>query len=149
MRIRRARERDYIWILPQLQAFDSFADLKQSLLSADSQTAFNRFCLLVREHIFLVSHKPDGTPTGFIAGAVVPHILNPEIHACHELLWWVIPEFRGTSAAQILLDSFIETARTECDLLLFSLNRKTPISKRNLRRRGFKEFETVFLMEVS
>ena len=147
MKVRRAEKGDLVWLLTELEQFAQFADTKYSMLPSDESIRAEILRKLMDEHLFLVSEKEDGGRTGFVAGLVVPHVLNPEIMVLYETFWWTSLEHRGSSAGLRLLDAALDWAEKHVDWVFWSLQHNTPVTDRVLLKRGFREQERQFLKE--
>lgn len=145
--IRKAKVEDINWIIGQVVSFANFYASKISL-AADEEHGRKYLENIINHHVVLISEKEDGTRTGFIAGAMVPHHFNPKIRTLCELLWWVPEEYRGTKSGSMLLDKFIEIGKDHCDWITFTLEDNTPIPDDFLLKRGFRMKEKSYLMEI-
>lgn len=148
MKVRRANEGDLPWLLTELTQFAEFADTKYSMLPPKESTRKEILKALMKEHVFLIAEKDGGGRTGFVAGLVVPHLLNPDILVFYETFWWVALEYRGSSAGLRLLDAVVVWAKEHIDWVFWSLQHNTPITDRVLTKRGFREQERQFLLEI-
>lgn len=103
---------------------------------------------MVESKVFFVAENGDGA-VGFIAGMLSEHPYNPKITVLSELFWWVAPEYRGSSAGARLLQAFEDYGRANAQWVVMTLETKSPVDPRSLERRGFKHFESSYLMECS
>jgi hypothetical protein len=87
----------------------------------------------------------DGSPVGFIAGAVVPHPFNPDIRIATELFWWVVPPARGSRAGLALLDAYDTWATDAADLKAMTLEAHSPVNPRTLLKRGYQLAESQYI----
>jgi N-acetylglutamate synthase-like GNAT family acetyltransferase len=147
MRVRQANEGDLDWLLVQLREFDSFAETKLSLFPKDEAIARGFLHQFVISQPFFVAEGFSGL-TGFIAGTLGNHYLNPDIRVLNEVFWWVDPRYRGTSAGARLLECFIGFGRLKADWIVMALEHKSPVNPRALLKKGFRLQETSYLMEV-
>ena len=102
------------------------------------------FCLVLEHGVFYIAEDDHGVAGG-IALAAVPIIWSGERYA-DELLWFVYPARRGSSAAARLLDAAEKWCRQR---RLFSLRMVQPASSpavaRLYQRRGYEALETAWL----
>lgn len=149
MQIRQAVSADVPWLLQELAAFDRFYAAKHSLVPPDPAVAAATVAGLIAEHPFFIAiDDATNVPIGFIAGALVPHLFHPELRTLAELLWWVVPERRGSSAGGRLLAHFEAYGRAHADWIVLTLDVNSPIHPATLERRGFSPHERSFLLEV-
>lgn len=145
--IRRADSADLPWLLTQCRAFSQFFGSQQSLMP-DDETASDTLRGLMDEDVGCFFVAENGQRLGFIAGLLSPHYFNPALLQLTELLWWVSPEHRGSSAGARLLDAFDAFGRAHADWVVFSLEEKSPVNPRALERRGYTLHERSYLLET-
>jgi RimJ/RimL family protein N-acetyltransferase len=145
--IRWAKEEDIPWVETELLEFSEAIGTKYPLFPLDADFRRDTLVKLMNDHLFLIAEKA-GTPVGLISGVMIPHLLNPAVTVLHELFWWVNPKYRGTRAGLMLLEDFVEWGKQHCQWVYFSVHRTTEVSKRAMIRQGFREEQTVFLLEV-
>ena len=146
MDVRRATADDSTWLLAQAREFEKFAGYRRSLVGTDEK-AMAFLDALVREHVVLVAHT-DEVRAGFIAGYLAPHPFNPEITVLSEVLWWVPEQHRHSRAAAALLSRFETLGRAQADWIILTLEHDSPIRAAHMTKRGFREVERAFLLEV-
>lgn len=101
------------------------------------------------EHILLLAVGPGGDRRGFVLVLVAPHVLNPALLTAYEALFWVTPEHRGGRSALALLDSALAQAkRRGCVWVWWSSQITHEVGARALARRGFRERERQWLLEL-
>lgn len=86
--------------------------------------------------------------TGFIAGILSPHFLNPDITLFSELFWWVPEEYRGGRSGLMLFNMFLEFGVEHADQVIVTLQEESPVNPRILTKRGFKVKEHAYILEV-
>lgn len=142
--IRDARPSDLPWLVGELRRFDHEAGLDRSLFP-DMARAVTTLTTLMHSGPFYVADD-QGTPVGFIAGVLSPHYFNPDLMTCCELLWWVVPERRGSTAGAKLLDAFLSFGRANADWVICTVRDTTQRSA--MRKRGLVGYERSFIHEV-
>lgn len=132
----------------ELRRFALFFGSKHSLFpeSDDEAAVFVWQCMSTQP--FFVAER-DGKLLGLIAGVLAPHPYNPKIFVLSEQFWWVAPEHSGSSAGARLFDAFLTYGRQYADWIVMTLETKSPINPRSLERKGFRNFEQSYLLEVS
>jgi GNAT superfamily N-acetyltransferase len=149
IKVYRAQFNDIPVILPMLREFAQFA-LPSAAISLYPSTDEEAAVILgnfIGHHAFLVA-KDGAEIVGFIAGAVSPHIFNPRIRVLTELFWWVDPKHRGTRAGLLLLESLKDWSKHFADVFIMTLESHSPVNPRTLEKRGFRHFETNYILEM-
>lgn len=133
----------------QLQTFDAFFGGKYSLMPSplDAKITLEIWLERPEQYPFWIA-EVDGTPVGFIAGIVHAHFYQPTLPCLTELLWWVVPTYRHTSAGWRLLAAFVAYGRANAKWITMVIGQNTPIKPKALERFGFVLRETNFLLEV-
>lgn len=144
--IRKASESDIAWIQSELKKFSAFYGSKLPLYPSEEYSD-KAIRLFINDHYFSVAERA-GKLMGFISGFVSNHIYNPSIKVLTESFWWVAEEFRGTRAGLMLINEFVAYGKEVCDWIIFTLEHHSPVSDRTLLKRGFKEYERSFILEV-
>ena len=159
IRVRQAVEGDIPWILEELQEFDALQGTTRiSLLPRDEPMQVQRLHAILYgccqsdskgliSNPFFVATRGQRR-LGFICGVVTPHFMNPEIVVAYELLFWVPPRNRKTSAGIRLLNHYTDWCRANVDWAFFSIHHDTPMAARHLEKRGYKFVENTFRLEV-
>lgn len=149
MIIRRARERDLLWLCAQLPALEALYGAQHSLMRpTEAVQRLQEWLQAPDMYPCWIAERLDGTRVGFIAGVMHPHFFNPLLTCLTELLWWVIPDARGSRAAHGLLNAFTRYGREHADWVTMVLGTITPVKPRALERLGFVYREANFLLEV-
>lgn len=146
--VRRAQLTDSPWLLTQLKAFAQFFGSKHSLFPTEDDQILDTLHSMVESKVFFVAENGTNA-VGFIAGMLSEHPYNPKITVLSELFWWVQPEYRGSSAGARLLRAFEDYGRANADWVVMTLETKSPVDPRSLEKRGFKHFESSFLLETA
>lgn len=147
--VRPARESDLEWLLGQLKAFSRFFGTKTQLFEEeDTDYARATIGAMVRDHFVLIAERADLTPLGFIAAWKTPHPFKPKLRVLSETFWWVSEEHRGSRAALVLLNAFVEYGRENCDWVCIALEAHSPVNEKCLHKRGFRLQERSYLLEV-
>lgn len=133
--VRPATGEDIPWMLDQLKAFDDFNDFPVQLFPEELK-AIQVLDEIIAKHPVFVAEQ-DAELLGFIAGVLTPHFFNQDVMVMTELLWWVQPEHRGTRAGLLLLNAFEDCGEREADVLIMTLEHKSPVNPKTLTRRGY------------
>ena len=144
--IRKANSEDMPYLLQELKEFSKFIDTKRQVFSNEEYIKTN-LQLIMDKHVFLVA-EIGALPVGFIAGFLTPHPMNPEINLLSEVFWWVDKAHRNTRAGLELLVAFIEHGKKHTDWITMTLESKSPVKEKALLRRGFRNMEYSYLLEV-
>lgn len=145
--IRKANNYDIDYLLTQLELFAKEVPYKKDLFSSSVEWKMKSLICLMEKHLFLIAEK-NGLKSGFIAGLVTPHFLNPNLISVTELFWWVNIEMRGSSVGARLLQSYTEEAKKIGDWVSMHTQTSTKIKDSSLERLGYKFSEKSFVMEV-
>lgn len=143
--IRDAKRSDLPWLVAELRRFDEAFGADRSLFP-DMDRAVHTLTALMDAGPFYVADD-DGQAIGFIAGVLTPHYFNPAIQTLAELLWWVVPERRTSSAGLKLLDAFLAYGRVHADWVICTM--RDVHQKPALSRRGLRGYERSFIHEVT
>lgn len=158
IKVRQATLEDLTWLLEQSRAFDSFYGTAYPIFPADYDAAAKVMTSIIETQVVLIAEKyypvaPGDhrvtQPVGFIAGALGPHPYNPELTVLSEQFWWVVPEHRGGFAGAKLLLEFMDFGRMHAKWIVMTLESKSPVDAESLERRGFREFERSYLLEIA
>lgn len=142
--VREAEYTDIRWIVEEAAVRMLTDEVKQpALYNATTLTEIVAKAIQTRT-LFIGS--VDGIPVGAIGGIVVPHYLNNEKSTLAEIMWYILPEHRGSRVGLKMLKMYAEKAR-EFDYASFSLLASSPISDRTLEKLGFRLTERNYLME--
>jgi hypothetical protein len=145
--VRRAATTDIAWLLTELKKFSSFIQTSRPLFEDDA-SAKAMVEQFVSCYVVFIAERA-GIPLGFIGGIVTPHFLNPNIRVLAETFWWVQEEHRGSRAALLLLNAFLEYGKAHADWITMALEALSPVNESCLTKRGFKLQDRAFLMEVA
>lgn len=148
MQLRKADLGDLGWLLKQLRAFDEFQGTKRSLFPENAEEAVTLLETLIQTQPFIIAEDFAG-PVGFIAGVLQPHPYNKAVRMLSELFWWVDPRYRGSTAGARLLEAFVAYGKTNADMIVMTLEAKSPVDPRSLERKGFRLYEQNFMLEVA
>jgi GNAT superfamily N-acetyltransferase len=93
--------------------------------------------------------EDKGKVVGAIAGAFKTNIFYPSEVELQELFWWVIPEYRSSSAAYRLFNAFIQFGKDEgVNRILMHKEPHNSLNEDAYEKRGFNYSEKVYVMEV-
>lgn len=146
-RVRPATQDDLSWTISQLKTFAHQVSKKHLLFPKDENYVAHYISQIIAEQVLIIAEL-NGEPVGLIGGFYGPHFFNPDLNILTELFWWVMPEHRGTPAAQLLLESFVEKGRATADQVVFALGTATPVKGDKITALGFEPVEQMYLMEV-
>lgn len=139
--IRHAEPRDVPWLLEEARQFAAYYGMPWLTEHPD---AAERMHALVAAGPFFVAER-DGSRVGFLAAHVGPHFFNPSVVVATELLWWVTPSQRGTSAGARLLMAFEAYAAATAHADLVALPPHCPVDPASLERRGYQLMERSYI----
>lgn len=144
---RRADAGDIPWLLIQLERFSSFQGTRLQLYG-NQDVMIKGLTNLILNHFVLLAQHTEAR-VGFIAGVCTPHPFNPAITLAAEQFWWVMEPYRHSRAGLVLLNGFVDWAKSVADWITFGLEANSPVNDRTLTRRGFRLQERAYLMEVN
>lgn len=84
-------------------------------------------------------------PVGLLGWLVSSNPFNPDLLVAAEILWYVLPEHRGTRAGYLLMKGFSEWLDKYNILGTMSLLSSSEVSSGSLERFGFKQTEYQFM----
>jgi hypothetical protein len=145
--IRRAEALDIEWLLQELRAFADFALSKQDLMG-DLAHAKAQMLGVIEHHLVLIAECATKGPVGFIAGLVTPHFFNPAIRTLTEIFWWVAKDMRNSRAGLLLLNAFTAWGKEHCTWISMTKESNSPVNERCLFDRGYRHFESSYVLEV-
>ncbi len=146
MIIKRGLPEDVDWIYGQLPGFSELYNTKFGILG-DVNEVKEKLLGLISHHLVYVAFY-GGRRVGFIGGLVHSHLYNEKLKVLTQLLWWVVPSHRNTTAGIRLLDTFIAWGRVNAHWISLNLMQSTPVKKETLVKRGFVEKDRNYLLEV-
>lgn len=146
--VRSATLDDLPWLLGQLPGLDALFGATCTLIPADAHArAF--LPALIASHPFFVAEDATG-PVGFIAGVLGPHPLNPAVTVLSEQFWWVsATAAHRARVGVLLLDAFEACGRARAHWTIMTLQSSRLVGASLLARRGFREQERSYLLEVA
>lgn len=59
----------------------------------DHETVLELTLNLIKRGIVVIA-EVDGKLVGVLGAMIVPHLFNKEVLGCHEVVWWVLPEYQ-------------------------------------------------------
>lgn len=149
--LRIAREQDHKTVVEMSSAF--FKDTQYGDLEIDETghdaTVSSFLHPEDREKICLL-YELDGKPVGCIAGQVTPiPFLNRKVAS--ECMWWVHPDYRGTTAGIDLLDAFEYWADLQGANFIQMMcmpDRTGKLLDRLYKKRGYRLTEITYTKEL-
>jgi GNAT superfamily N-acetyltransferase len=123
-----------------------YADLK-----AASEDSFRLYAAdLIAHHYFLLALKNDEV-IGMAASYIAPLPVNMDILVASEVVFYVKPEHRGTSAAVRLAIALEDAVRQQEDVDVYTFSAMTsspPVVDKLFRRLGYQPIETAYIKEA-
>lgn len=144
--VRPAQTEDMDWLIAESEEFGAFFGSKIPLYNPEHLRSVV-YPTLMESHLFLVA-EVRGERAGFIAGLYTSHFLNPSITTLSELLFWVSQKYRGTRAAAMLLNAYMDWGKMNADWITMTLEKDSQLKPETLTSRGFQFKEHSYFMEV-
>lgn len=86
---------------------------------------------------------------GFLFGFITPHIFNDEYKTLTVFSWYILPEYRRTRVAALLLKNLEEEAKVAgVDRISFSLLNSESIKDSSLERLGYSKTEVCYSRDI-
>ena len=144
--IKNAVDNDIEWVVSQLAKFSEFYGTKYKLFG-DTEYIKVNLKKMFDEQLFLIAFNGE-CRVGFISGNIFNHPFNPNIKTIIETFWWVDEAYRNTRAGALLLEAYIKYGKENCQWVIMNLEHKSPVREETLLKRGFKNQERTYLMEI-
>lgn len=144
MIIRLADEGDIPELLEMFEQFDKFANDGWRVYFGEHTRELLLKYLASPEFKWWVAES-DSEIVGVIAGLMSKHFMNPNITVFNEIVWWVRPDRRGSTAGARLFDVFNRFAEEHADMCVTTLESKSPVNDEFLYRKGFELKEKNYL----
>ncbi len=148
MNTRRATLEDIPWMIEQLMALNECYGSSHSLFP-DEDAATGILQEIIGTQPVVIAELVDGTPVGFIAGAIHNHPYNPDLIVLSEMFWWVVEKYRGSKASLLLLNEFIAIGERSAHWTIMTVTSETKVDPAHLYSRGFRFKETSYLREAA
>lgn len=103
---------------------------------------------LKSDRYFVFVAERDARMVGFLAGVVTPHVFNPNVRVTGVLLWYVAPRARGSRAAKLLLETYLDQAASGENTIVTFSHTAGAVSPRSLERMGLRLTEHAYLLEA-
>lgn len=121
-----------------------------SLSSAepDSRRCQHLIADLIHNHVALVAKTAEGDFQGMLLAQTQPDIWLPQVKTLRELAWWVLPQYRGTSAGYKLLSKYQQIADTMVKLgyvQQYTITLMSNSPQLDLHTRGWQQIETNYV----
>jgi GNAT superfamily N-acetyltransferase len=98
-----------------------------------------------RRLVCVIARTVAGKIVGYCTAFVRPHLRNFGLVASWKDMLFVVPEWRGTGMADVLLDKCIEECRRRGAQLMFAQDKiVTNNMRRLLMERGFKDYQVQY-----
>lgn len=112
MNIRRPEQADWPQVLRLAADMHYETDFRRYRFSVEKVEALYATLLQDDQNFFAVVAEHDGQLVGFMAGFICEHFFSPDRYAS-EMLWYVSPDWRGSSAAVRMVRAFEDWALTK------------------------------------
>lgn len=146
MDIRRADLGDKYEIVDMLREFDLFANGREFYFG-DHAEGWVEASISSPNYVWFVAEE-NHKVVGIIAGFIGPHFMNPSKTCLSEMLWWVLPERRNSSAGSRLFHAFMKYGEEHADMVVMTLEHNSPVKDSYFERQGFKCKEKSFVKEM-
>jgi hypothetical protein len=147
MKIREANKFDINYILDMLRDFrnETPIDLMRECDNEDYvNSIFNH--ILLGGGILYIAEKDE--PIGMIAGIKNQSIWDPELKFLQELVFWVEPEHRNSSAGYRLIQAYNKKAQELVDedkIKMYTITKMATSPDLNFERFGYRKSEEVWV----
>jgi len=143
--IKDAQPKDIAWLMCQAEIFA--ASYKAPFALMDRAHVYKLIEKLVAEDFFKIA-EIDGVRAGLLGATVVPHVFNPQVRMAIELIWYVRKDYRSQGAGKALIESYVEWAKENADVVKMSLHSDTEVSGNFMAGMGFQFKEKSFMLGV-
>lgn len=148
--IRNAVLRDFTQIIGLVQDFARASPLPyHNVGHIDIRRTQNTLLTILKTGVILVDENL-GTLRGVIMGQITPDLLFPEYRTLREIVWWVSPEHRHTTAGYKLLQHYIKQGKElQARGVIQDIVMTTLVNSPELRlaERGWQPIETNYLYQ--
>lgn len=146
MIVRRAREEDKEWLWETMLEFSRWWQMGEML---DEDTVRELIDTVVDGHIALIAEdEKTGARAGVLGAMVTPHPFNRHKRMSQELVWWVAPEYRGTTAGAKLFVTYTNLAKRMADYVVISRMVESPIGPEVFTKRGYRLADSNYILET-
>lgn len=150
MNIRNANKFDLPYILDMLRDFRNATPIDM-MRDCDNEEYINKLYhhIILGGGIALIVE--DEKPYGMIIGVKDHNIWDPEIKVLRELVYWVDPAYRGTTAGYRLLKEYNKQAQKLVDdnkIKLFTMTKMVNSPDLDFGRFGYKKTEEVWVAGI-
>lgn len=150
MNIRNANKFDLPHILDMLRDFRNATPIDM-MRDCDNEEYINKLYhhIILGGGIALIVE--DEKPFGMIIGVKDHNIWDPEIKVLRELVYWVDPAYRGTTAGYRLLKEYNKQAQQLVDdkkIKLFTMTKMVNSPDLDFSRFGYKKTEEVWVAGI-
>lgn len=148
MNIRLANKFDQPEILDMLRHFREQTPIEDIKNCDNSEYISSLYhVLLIGGGIALVAESDD-TIIGMILGIIEQNIWDPDKHLLRELVYWVEPEYRGTSAGYRLLKEYnklAEQLKEQKRIHMYTMTKMVNSPDIDFDRFGYRKIEEVWV----
>jgi hypothetical protein len=143
MKIRKATEADIPVLLAEAHSF--IKECANPFVKADPEHLIKLGRALMKEHVFVVAEADNGEVAGFIGACYNKSIVDMSCMTLQELFWWVLPAYRKTKAAWLLI-KFISKVGDKYGIpVVLCTTANSPEMDKSLTRQGFNLLEKHYI----
>jgi hypothetical protein len=147
MKVRLAHRIDHQQIVDCLRHFADFQPFEKIQKEAPEYNEHHIFKILdmiSKAGIILVAQE-NNKIVGVMMGMIAPNLWLPNVKVLNEIVWWVEPEYRHTSAGARLYKEYVKQGEKlieRGDITSMSLALLSNSPKMNLTNKGWQPIET-------
>lgn len=117
----------------------------------DREYAKNVLLRCERTGASFIARTDDNQAMGIILSMAVPELWQPNIIRLRELAWYVLPQYRGTTAGARLFAAYVNAAENmqkQGRITSFTMTKLANSQDFNYEKRGFKLVESTYIKEI-
>jgi N-acetylglutamate synthase-like GNAT family acetyltransferase len=151
MNVRKANKFDQKQVNDMLRNFRNATPI-ELMRECDNEPYINKIFahILAGAGVALIAEKDDKV-IGIIAGIIDSNIWEPSILVMRELVFWVEPEHRGTTAGYRLISSYNKEAKQLVDsgrIKMYTMTKMVNSPDLHLEKFGYRKAEEVWVAGV-
>lgn len=138
--IRQATKYDKTWVTETMKMFRDESPIKE-ICNPNNEQYWDRFLdeiISGKGTIFVDDNR------GLLLAAILPSIWDNQILVAHELAWYVLPQYRGSSTGYRLLKRYIDWAndcKRQGRIKYFTVSKMISSPDLDYSRFGFKKID--------